>query len=161
MYMFPVTSALWRSPHSLHSRFVLGEIEQGQMEPRFTRSSFLRHSPATPKPRRRRVIRLPSRSLVRRLLGERWCFVIFPLTSHLSSSPVLTITWTSLTVWIISALLAAGIGWSRWEQKKTRDKYLAELAAMDADKREKLLSRLNPKLAMEVRQQLMLRYGIS
>jgi hypothetical protein len=98
---------------------------------------------------------------VRRLLGERWCFVIFPLTSHLSSSPVLTITWTSLTVWIISALLAAGIGWSRWEQKRTRDKYLAELAAMDADNREKLLSRLNPKLAMEVRQQLMLRYGIS
>jgi hypothetical protein len=98
---------------------------------------------------------------VRRLLGEGWCFVIFPLTFHLSLSPVFTITWTSLTVWIISALLAAGIGWSRWEQKRTRDKYLAELAAMDADKREKLLSRLNPKLAMEVRQQLMLRYGIS
>jgi hypothetical protein len=70
-------------------------------------------------------------------------------------------TWTTITVWTISALLAAGIGWSRWEQKKTRDKYLAELAAMDRDHREKLLSRLNPKLQAEVRQQLMLRYGVS
>jgi hypothetical protein len=70
-------------------------------------------------------------------------------------------TWTTITVWTISALLAAGIGWSRWEQTKTRDKYLAELAAMDRDHREKLLSRLNPKLQAEVRQQLMLRYGLS
>jgi hypothetical protein len=70
-------------------------------------------------------------------------------------------TWTTITVWTISALLAAGIGWSRWEQKKTRDKYLAELATMDRDHREKLLSRLNPKLQAEVRQQLMLRYGVS
>jgi len=70
-------------------------------------------------------------------------------------------TWTTITVWTISALLAAGIGWSRWEQKKTQDKYLAELATMDRDHREKLLSRLNPKLQAEVRQQLMLRYGLS
>ena len=70
-------------------------------------------------------------------------------------------TWTTITVWTISALLAAGIGWSRWKQKKTRDKYLAELATMDRDHREKLLSRLNPKLQAEVRQQLMLRYGVS
>jgi hypothetical protein len=74
---------------------------------------------------------------------------------------LMVITWTSITVWIISALLAVGIGWSRWQQKKTRDKYLAELAAMDRDKREKVLSRLNPKLQMEVRQRLMLRYGLS
>jgi len=70
-------------------------------------------------------------------------------------------TWTTITVWTISALLAAGIGWSRWEQKKTRDKYLAGLAAMDRQHREKLLSRLNPKLQAEVRQQLMLRHGVS
>jgi len=70
-------------------------------------------------------------------------------------------TWTTITVWTISALLAFGIGWSRWEQKKTRDKYLAELAAMDRDHREKLLSRLNPKLQADVRQQLMLRHGVS
>ncbi len=70
-------------------------------------------------------------------------------------------SWTSIVVWIVSAVLAAGIGWSRWEKKKTRDKYLAELAAMDRDHREKLLTRLNPELAMEVRQQLMQRYGLS
>ena len=67
----------------------------------------------------------------------------------------------AIVLWIVSALLAAGIGWSRWEKKKTRDKYLAELAAMDGDAREKLLSRLNPKLQTEVRQQLMMRYGLS
>ena len=68
---------------------------------------------------------------------------------------------TELIVWTVSALLAGGIGWSRWEKKKTRDKYLAELAAFDREHREKLLSRLNPELAMEVRQQLMQRYGLS
>ena len=70
-------------------------------------------------------------------------------------------SWSSIIVWAISALLAAGIGWSRWEKRKTRDKYLAELAALDREHREKLLSRLNPEVAMEVRQQLMLRYGLS
>ena len=68
---------------------------------------------------------------------------------------------TTVIVWAVSVLLAAGIGWSRWEKKKTRDKYLAELAAFDRDHREKLLSRLNPELQMEVRQQLMQRYGLS
>ena len=71
------------------------------------------------------------------------------------------ITWTTITVWAVSAVLAAGIGWSRYEKKKTRDKYLAELAAMDRDHREKLLSRLQPALQTEVRQQLMQRYGLS
>jgi hypothetical protein len=71
------------------------------------------------------------------------------------------ITWTTITVWTVSAVLAAGIGWSRYEKKKTRDKFLAELAAMNRDHREKLLMRLNPKLQTEVRQQLMLRYGLS
>ena len=68
---------------------------------------------------------------------------------------------TSIVVWTVSAILAAGIGWSRWEKKKTRDKYLAELAAFDRDHREKLLTRLNPGLQAEVRQQLMQRYGLS
>ena len=71
------------------------------------------------------------------------------------------VTTTSLVLWTLSALLAAGIGWSRYEKKKTRDKYLAELAAMERDHREKLLSRLNPALQSEVRQQLMHRYGLS
>lgn len=71
------------------------------------------------------------------------------------------ISWTTIIVWTISALLAAGIGWSRYEKKKTRDKYLAQLAALERDDREKLLLRLNPALQMEVRQQLMSRYGMS
>ncbi len=71
------------------------------------------------------------------------------------------ISWTTITVWTISALLALGIGWSRYEKKKTRDKFVAELAAMDRDRREKLLSRLQPEVQMEIRQQLMLRYGLS
>ena len=63
-------------------------------------------------------------------------------------------------MWTISALLAAGIGWSRYEKKKTRDKMLADLKAMDREARERLLSRLQPEVQNEVRQQLMLRYGI-
>jgi len=71
------------------------------------------------------------------------------------------ISWTTITVWAVSALLAAGIGWSRYEKKKTRDKFLAELAAMDREHREKLLSRLQPDVQTEIRQQLMLRYGLT
>jgi hypothetical protein len=71
------------------------------------------------------------------------------------------ISWTTITVWAISALLALGIGWSRYEKKKTRDKFVAELAAMDPERREKLISRLRPDVQMEIRQQLMLRHGLS
>ena len=71
------------------------------------------------------------------------------------------ISWTTITVWTISALLALGIGWSRYEKKRTRDKFVAELAAMDPERREKLISRLRPEVQMEIRQQLMLRYGPS
>ena len=71
------------------------------------------------------------------------------------------ISWTTITVWTVSALLAAGIGWSRYEKKKTRDKLLSDLAAMDRERREKLLSRLQPDVQTEIRQQLMLRYGLS
>jgi hypothetical protein len=70
-------------------------------------------------------------------------------------------SWTEITVWTVSALLAAGVAWSRYEKKKTRDKNLAQLAALDRDHREKLLSRLRPELQMQVRQQLMQRYGLS
>ena len=68
------------------------------------------------------------------------------------------ITERDVTVWIISALLAIGIGWSRYAKWKTRDKLVRELAAMDPDRREKVLSRLDPKLATEIRQQLMKRF---
>jgi hypothetical protein len=71
------------------------------------------------------------------------------------------ISWTTIIVWTISAALAASIGWSRHEKKKTRDKYLAQLAELERDDREKLLLRLNPALQREVRQQLMSRYGLS
>ena len=70
------------------------------------------------------------------------------------------ITGTDITVWTISALLAVGIGWTRYAKWKTRDKLVRELASMDAERREKMLNRLNPKLAMEARQQLMERFRI-
>lgn len=69
------------------------------------------------------------------------------------------VTTTAIIVWTASALLAAGIGWSKYDKKKKRDKFLAELASYDAEHREKLISRLNPKVQTEVRQQLMARYG--
>jgi hypothetical protein len=94
------------------------------------------------------------------IVNRSFSLSAFPLFSF-SKPLVALITWTSLTVWIVSALLAAGVAWSRWEKKKTRDRLLAELVAMDPEKREKVLSRLTPKLQMEVRQQLMLRYGLS
>jgi len=62
------------------------------------------------------------------------------------------ISWTTITVWTVSALLAAGIGWSRYAKLKTRDKLVRELAAMDPNRREKILSRLNPKAATELRE---------
>lgn len=68
---------------------------------------------------------------------------------------------TALTIWIICALLALGVGWSRYDKQKTRDKLLRELVAMDPKRRQMLLDRLNPKLAMELKQNLMERYGIS
>lgn len=67
-------------------------------------------------------------------------------------------TTTDLVVWGISAVLAIGVGWSRYAKYKTREKLVAELAAMDADKREKVLSRLNPKRASELRERLMTRF---
>lgn len=70
-------------------------------------------------------------------------------------------TKTDLTVWTISGFLALGIGWSRYAKMKTRNKVVRELASMDPKKREKVLSRLNPKFAMEIRQELLDRYRIN
>ena len=70
------------------------------------------------------------------------------------------ITGTDITVWTISAFLAVGIGWSRYAKWKTRDKLVRDLAAMDPERREKMLNRLDPKLAMEARQQLLERFRI-
>jgi hypothetical protein len=70
------------------------------------------------------------------------------------------ISGTDITVWTVSVLLAIGVGWSRYAKWKTRDKLVRELAAMDPDRRGKMLSRLNPKLALEIREQLMERFRI-
>jgi len=67
---------------------------------------------------------------------------------------------TDLTVWIISGLIAVGVGWSRYSKYKTREKIVREMVAMDRERREKVLSRLDPKLAMEIRQQLLDRFRI-
>ena len=68
-------------------------------------------------------------------------------------------TTTDLVVWSISAFMAIAIGWSRYAKYKTREKLVTELAAMDPEKREKILSRLNPKEAVELRERLMRRFS--
>jgi hypothetical protein len=70
------------------------------------------------------------------------------------------ITATDITVWTISGVLAIGIGLSSYAKRKTRDKLVRELAAMEPERRQKVLERLNPKLAMEIREQLMERFQI-
>ncbi|GEM_PF-662184 len=74
---------------------------------------------------------------------------------------IVLVTATDITIWIISAFLAVGIGWSKYAKWKTRDKLVRDLAAMDPERREKLLSRMSPDLAMEARQELMRRFHIS
>jgi hypothetical protein len=71
------------------------------------------------------------------------------------------VTSTDITVWIVAALLAIGIGLSKYAKWRTRDKFVRDLAAMDPERREKVLSRMNPELAMEARQELMRRFHIS
>jgi hypothetical protein len=68
------------------------------------------------------------------------------------------ITVTSVVIWVVCLLLAAGVAWSRYEKKRVRDKFLRELLAMDPVRREKLLQRLSPKLQTEMREHLMERY---
>ena len=70
------------------------------------------------------------------------------------------ITGRDITVWIISALVATGVGWSRYAKWKTRDRLVREFAAMDPDRREKMLKRLKPEVALEIREQLMERFRI-
>jgi hypothetical protein len=70
------------------------------------------------------------------------------------------VTLTSFTIWAICLLLAAGVAWSRYEKKRTRDKFLRELIAMDPARREKVLSRLRPEIQNDLRQQLMERFRV-
>ena len=74
---------------------------------------------------------------------------------------ILLVTSTDITVWIISGLLAIGIGWTKYAKWRTRNKMVRDLAAMDPERREKVLSRMSPEPAMEARQELMRRFHIS
>jgi hypothetical protein len=65
-----------------------------------------------------------------------------------------------LVVWGASALLAIGMGWSRHAKSKARNDLLRQLAAMDPERRNKMLSRYNPTVAMELRQELLERFRI-
>lgn len=65
-----------------------------------------------------------------------------------------------IAVWVASALLAIGIGWSRYAKAKSRSDLLRQLAAMDPEVRKKMLSRYNPRVAMELRQELLERFRI-
>ncbi len=67
---------------------------------------------------------------------------------------------TDIGIWVVSGLLALGIGWGKYSKYKTREKMVREFIAMDPDRREKLLSRLQPELQMEIRQELMKRFRI-
>jgi hypothetical protein len=73
---------------------------------------------------------------------------------------MLLVTSTDITVWTVSALLALGIGSAKYAKWKARNQLVRELAAMDRDRREKMLSRMNPAQAMEARQELMRRFNI-
>ena len=65
-----------------------------------------------------------------------------------------------IIVWAASAFLAIGLGWSRYVKAKGRNDLVRQLAAMDPEVRKKMLSRYNPKLAMELRQELLERFRI-
>jgi len=73
---------------------------------------------------------------------------------------MLLVTGTDITVWIVSVLLALGIGAGKYAKWKARNRLVRELAAMDRERREKVLSRMNPAQAMEARQELMRRFNI-
>lgn len=70
------------------------------------------------------------------------------------------ITGTEIAVWTISGLLAIGIGASKYSKYKSRQKMVREFAAMNPEQREKLLSRLQPEMQMEIRQELMKRFRV-
>jgi hypothetical protein len=65
-----------------------------------------------------------------------------------------------IAVWAAAALLTIGIGWSRYAKMKSRNNLVRQLAAMNVEQRKKMLSRLNPKVALELRQELLERFRI-
>jgi len=67
---------------------------------------------------------------------------------------------TDIAVWTLSGLLAVGIGLSKYSKYKAREKMVRDFASMEPEQREKLLSRLQPELQMEIRQELMKRFRL-
>ena len=65
-----------------------------------------------------------------------------------------------IAVWVASALLALGIGWGRYAKAKSRRDLVRQLAAMEPEQRKKMLSRMNPNTALEMRQELLARFRI-
>ena len=65
-----------------------------------------------------------------------------------------------IVIWSISAVMALGLGLSRFAKAKTRRDLVRQIAAMDVEGRRKMLSRLHPAQAMEVRQELLERFRI-
>ena len=65
-----------------------------------------------------------------------------------------------IVVWVISAFMAVGLGASRYAKWKSRHDLVRQIAAMDTEARKKILSRLQPPVAMEVRQELLKRFRI-
>jgi len=65
-----------------------------------------------------------------------------------------------IVVWTVSALLAVGLGWSRYAKAKGRNDLGRQLAGMDPEVRKKMLSRYRPEVAMELRQELLERFQI-
>ena len=65
-----------------------------------------------------------------------------------------------LAVWGASALLAFGIGWSRYAKNKARNDLVRQLAAMEPEQRSKMLSRYNPTVALELRQESLEKFRI-
>ena len=70
------------------------------------------------------------------------------------------VTGTDIAIWVASGLLAVGIGWSKYSKYKAREKMVRDFAAMSPEQRERLLSRLQPDLQMEIRQELMKRLRV-
>jgi hypothetical protein len=67
---------------------------------------------------------------------------------------------TDIAIWIVSGFLAVGIGWGKYSKYKAREKMVRDFAAMDPERRERLLSNLQPELQMEIRQELMKRFRL-
>jgi len=121
---------------------------------------------------------IPRRTCIKKMSSRLWqrqpwrfssqLNSVWPRNTHLSAVVsgsfrffILVVSGTDITVWIISALLAIGIGSSKYAKWQTRNRLVRELAAMDPERREKVLSRMTPEMAMEARQELMRRFHIS